>query len=688
MPSLSAASYTLNFPVAGSAWYYQLADGALTSFAFPTVEVDGQLLGPEVRGLHLAAGPRALPNGTHEAVFQATYPANPTITLAITLRYADDSAVIRWRYTLTSSKPAALTKEHGEGPSYTAIALLEWPRVTEVRVSEFQELVHSFCLSEREVPERQFAAGLPAMGPILAAGDGQHALLLAYEHGSQVPDAFIHFALQPDRTAVLTGVKGNYYARQSLAGDGYTTVWLQAALVRGDLAELARAYRYFALHRWSPTPASRQPHLFYNTWAWQERNKWWHGHAYLDSMHQAHILTEIDIAHRMGLEVFVLDTGWYGKTGDWEVNRDRFPDGLAAVRERLARYGMRLGLWFDPRSAALTSRMHQQHQDCVMSWQGKEHTPHEVWETEAAQPCCLVTRFADHYATELIRLIRELGVTYFKWDAIHQYGCDSASHQHGGPDNPPQERADCYAFALGQAMVHIVEQVTAACPDAIVDFDITEGHRYVGLGFLAAGKYFLINNGPYLSNYDLPHPPGTWSNIFVYPGAARTRICRTPLDFDRWLPSVLFLTHYLPDPPRNSQVLNIASLILGQNGVWGDLLRLQDSDVAVFAHLVGLYKQIRHDLTAAYPVRSGSVGGTPEIHEKLAANGRGAVVLFTPHSGRYHYVTATPVATTWVTEGPITVTRQADGHALLTAEITEPGAAIVFFGAHAPAASK
>jgi hypothetical protein len=64
------------------------------------------------------------------------------------------------------------------------------------------------------------------------------------------------------------------------------------------------------------------------------------------------------------------------------------------------------------------------------------------------------------------------------------------------------------------------------------------------------------------------------------------------------------------------------------------------------------------------------------------------VVLFTPHRGRYQYVTANPVATTWVVEGPVTVTRQADGHALLTAEIAEPGAAIVFFGAHAAAPAK
>jgi alpha-galactosidase len=42
-----------------------------------------------------------------------------------------------------------------------------------------------------------------------------------------------------------------------------------------------------------------------------------------------------------------------------------------------------------------------------------------------------------------------------------------------------------------------VEEVCKACPQAIFDFDITEGERFVGLGFLSAGKFFHMNNGPY-----------------------------------------------------------------------------------------------------------------------------------------------------------------------------------------------
>jgi alpha-galactosidase len=47
------------------------------------------------------------------------------------------------------------------------------------------------------VPDSHFEAGLGVMGPILAATDGEATLLLAYEHGSQAPDAFVRFDLAP-----------------------------------------------------------------------------------------------------------------------------------------------------------------------------------------------------------------------------------------------------------------------------------------------------------------------------------------------------------------------------------------------------------------------------------------------------------------------------------------------------------
>ena len=201
---------------------------------------------------------------------------------------------------------------------------------------------------------------------------------------------------------------------------------------------------------------------------------------------------------------------------------------------------------------------------------------------------CMVSGYADTFADELIRLAKEVGVTYFKWDAIAQYGCNDPHHNHGDESNTPQERSDSYGFQLVQYMSRVADKVAAAVPGAIVDFDVTEGGRAMGLAFLSSGKYFLINNGPYYQNYDIPIDlERTNSNLFFYQGPARTWIARSPLTFDKWIPSTLFLTHYFPDDPQQWQEVDVASLILGQNGIWGDLLNVSDSGVAFIGSTLG-----------------------------------------------------------------------------------------------------
>jgi alpha-galactosidase len=58
----------------------------------------------------------------------------------------------------------------------------------------------------------------------------------------------------------------------------------------------------------------------------------------------------------MGIDVFVVDAGWFGKTGDWIASTVRFPDDLKEVKAKMDSYGMTMGLWFNS-DAALTSNM-------------------------------------------------------------------------------------------------------------------------------------------------------------------------------------------------------------------------------------------------------------------------------------------------------------------------------------------
>ncbi|MBD0289428.1 MAG: alpha-galactosidase, partial [Flavisolibacter sp.] len=397
-------------------------------------------------------------------------------------------------------------------------------------------------------------------------------------------------------------------------------------------------------------------------------------------------LKEIDRAHAMGIEVFVLDAGWFKKTGDWAVNKEFFPDDLKQVRAKLNNYGMKLGLWFNPTVAALSSDMYQRNVSNRMSWNGKYGEPHAIWETEESVGLCLVSPYWEDFANKLIQLTKELGVSYFKWDAIGQYGCNDAHHEHGTEANSLQERTERYAFLQPQYMAKIIDKVCAEAPQSIFDFDITEDGRCVGLQFLSAGKYFIINNGPYYHNFDLAPmwksvlPSGN-VNIFVEPGPARGWFVRSVLDYDKWIPSVLFLTHYQPDEPRNSQIINIGSLILGQNGIWGELLKTTEKGVALFDTVISKYKTIREDITAAQLVQSGEPGGSPEIYEKInPATGKGCVVIFANARGHYTYITKHKAAAQYWHNEEVELKQDAQGRTVITTQFHEPSAKIILFG--------
>jgi alpha-galactosidase len=646
----------------------------------PSIMVDGKLQTAVLKSPVPTNPPQDLGNGIQEQRFSGPFVDDPSLSLELVFRLAHDSPVVRFRYILHASGDAKLT---GDGAQLRClqVSFAGMTRSMELQLSNFNAMLHSYTIAELAIPMRAFEDEAQLVGPIVVGSDDQgRTFLLAYEHGAQEPDCFLEFNLKPGGLVALRAKKMNYLPGQP--ADGFSTVWMQAAGCEGGFDQLAAQYRRFILDGFSLSSETRRPYIFYNTWNFQERNKWFHGQPYLASMNQQRMLSEIDGAHRMGIDVFVMDTGWYEKTGDWQVSRARFPDQLTGIKQRLDSHGMKLGLWFNPTAAAKSSAMFAANRQCVRTVNGVEGAPHPIWETEESYPMCLVSPYSDAFADTLIRVAKETGARYFKWDAIAQYGCDSPHHWHGDDRNTQADRWNSYAFQLPQQMARVAEKVSAAVGDVIIDFDITEAGRAVGLSFLSGGKYFLINNGPYLFNYDIPFERQKQnSNLFFYPGPARTWICRSPLTYDKWIPSVLFLTHYFPDDPESSQMVNVASLILGQNGIWGDLSAVSPEGVERIGGILRRYKQVRDDITVSDPLVIGAVGSSPEIHEKISAKtGKGAVVLFATTKGSFRYVTSHQPHKSFWTAGEISVQYDPKGHAILGANFSAPGAAIVFFG--------
>lgn len=683
--------FRINFSPDGKyLWTYTLKNsGATLLIKAPVFEIDGKAVSCNVDKFKMLSAPEKLSNGVSEYLLQGAVKSLPGMTLGIRLRLAPDNAVLRYQYILTGSGKNRLTKKTGkDNIVYTATALSTFDQVKEIQFSNYDEKFHSYILKEQPIDDRFFANTVSFMGPMLVAGNRNNTFLMAYEHGSQYGNTFLQFELLKDHSIHLTAVKGNYLNNQPInKAHPFETVWLELAGVNGNEDQLAAAYRMFMLKYISQNLESRKPYIYYNTWGRQERQKW-AGNTYLSSMNLKQTLEEIKQAHTMGIDVYVLDAGWFLKTGDWTVNTSEtfFPDTLKQVVSLLKKYNMKLGLWFNPRAAALSSKMLERNENYRTSLNGKTSDPKKIWETEESITLCLVSPYWKDFSEVLIRLVKEYGVTYFKWDAIRQGDCDAAGHDHGTIENTEQERLDNDAFLQPFYMSKIIDKVCKACPEAIFDFDITENGRSVGLAFLSSGKYFAINNGPYFHNFNISErgktPLANGSrNIFTNPGPARGWFTRQIITYDKWIPSILFLTHYQPDEPRNSQLINIASLILGQNGIWGEILKTSPDGTRLFADILNRYKQISNDITDASLLSYGVPGESIEIHEKInPVSGKGEIVIFGNGKRVINYISKLKVAKKfWCTDG-VTVSFDEKGRAIIHTDFSETSAKIIFFG--------
>ena len=83
-------------------------------------------------------------------------------------------------------------------------------------------------------------------------------------------------------------------------------------------------------------------------------------------------------AKNIGLDMFVLDDGWFGKRdndwcalGDWEVNEEKIKGGLPALAEKIHGLGLKFGLWVEPEMISEDSDLYREHPDWALTIPGR-----------------------------------------------------------------------------------------------------------------------------------------------------------------------------------------------------------------------------------------------------------------------------------------------------------------------------
>ena len=83
-------------------------------------------------------------------------------------------------------------------------------------------------------------------------------------------------------------------------------------------------------------------------------------------------------AAELGVELFVLDDGWFGKRngdtsslGDWYVNEDKIKCGLPELCRKVNALGMDFGIWIEPEMISMDSDLYRAHPDWMLAAPGR-----------------------------------------------------------------------------------------------------------------------------------------------------------------------------------------------------------------------------------------------------------------------------------------------------------------------------
>ena len=197
------------------------------------------------------------------------------------------------------------------------------------------------------------------------------------------------------------------------------------------------------------------------------------------------LLRMIDDAASMGLEMFVLDDGWFAKDfprngddaglGDWEVNTAKIPEGIDYVASYAHDKGLKFGIWIEPEMVNPQSNLAHAHPEWVVQSPGRElYQSRNQWVLDLSNP--QVQDFVYGIFDRTMQLAPN--IDYVKWDCNRTVANFGSTYL--GKDQ------DRFFLEYAQGIYNVMRRLRAKYPDTIVQCCSSGGGR-VDYGAL---KYF------------------------------------------------------------------------------------------------------------------------------------------------------------------------------------------------------
>lgn len=267
-----------------------------------------------------------------------------------------------------------------------------------------------------------------------------------------------------DRLNIISGINPHACAYPLKKGESFITpdmIWTYSCAGAGqasrNLHDWARKYDLYSHGRMAPTLLNS-----------------WEG-AYFDFT--TPVLTGmIDDAAAMGLEMFVLDDGWFGTDyprnssrqglGDWQLNTKKIPEGIEYLADYAHKKGLKFGIWIEPEMVNPKSNLAKKHPEWIVKSPGREATTtRNQWLLDLCNP--EVQDFVFNVFDETMQLAVNK-IDYIKWDCNRHVESFGSSFL--------REQSKFYVDYI-QGLYSVLKRLRAKYPDVIVQSCSSGGGR-------------------------------------------------------------------------------------------------------------------------------------------------------------------------------------------------------------------
>ncbi|MDN3017280.1 alpha-galactosidase [Paenibacillus sp. BSR1-1] len=425
---------------------------------------------------------RLLEGKPHLEGLPATYAEDNSEASTIQIILKDEvlEAELVLNYTIFRDKPvisrSALLKNNGQEElaiERLMSASLDLPD----KDFEFVHLAGTWS-RERHVKERKLETGIQSISSLRGASSHHHNPFLALKRPSATEHAgevygfnFVYssnFLMQVEvdhyDTARLTvGIHPFGFKWSLKPQESFQTP--EAVIVYSDQGLNGMSQAFHALYRKNLIPAQ---------WRKKERpiliNNW--EATYFD-FNEEKLVNIAESASELGIELFVLDDGWFGKRnddtsslGDWHVDLNNLPNGLESLAQKISALGMKFGLWFEPEMISPNSDLFREHPDWAVGMPEQRTLGRNQLVLDFSRQ-----EIVDYLYEKMSDFIKRAGLSYIKWD-MNRNITEPFSQKLA----PNQQGEFFHRYILG--VYHLYDRLTSEFPHVLFESCAGGGGRF------------------------------------------------------------------------------------------------------------------------------------------------------------------------------------------------------------------